>query len=44
MTVGGWIGWALGALVSIFTAFMLGVVGTGLGLWVARRAAKRFLP
>jgi hypothetical protein len=30
--VGGWIGWALGAQVSIFVAFIVSMVGTGLGL------------
>ena len=29
MSVGGWIGWAIGAPVSIFTAFMDSMVGTG---------------
>lgn len=44
MTVGGWIGWALGATVSIFTAFVVGMVGTGLGLYAAQRLTKRLLP
>jgi hypothetical protein len=42
MTVGGWIGWYVGALVSIFTAFMISMVGTGLGLYAAQRLTKRF--
>ena len=33
MSVGGWIGWALGAQISIFTAFIVSVVGTGVGLF-----------
>ena len=43
MTIGGWVGWALGEPVSIFTAFMLSIVGTGLGLWAAHWAVRRFL-
>ena len=44
MTIGGWIGWAIGAPVSIFTAFMVSAVGTGVGLYAAQRLAKRLLP
>jgi hypothetical protein len=40
LTVGGWIGWAIGAPVSIFTAFVLSMVGTGAGLYVARRLIR----
>lgn len=44
MTAGGWIGWAIGAPVSIFTAFIISMVGTGIGLYVARRISKFLLP
>lgn len=44
MTVGGWLGWQLGALISFFTAFIVGMVGTGLGLYAAQRVTKRLLP
>ncbi len=44
MSVGGWIGWALGAQVSIFTAFIVSMVGTGVGLFYTQRAVKRLLP
>jgi len=44
MTVGGWIGWTLGASVSIFTAFVVSMVGTGLGLYAAQRLTKHLLP
>lgn len=44
MTVGGWVGWQLGALVSIFTAFVVGMLGTGLGFYAAQRVTKRLLP
>ncbi len=42
MTVGGWIGWAIGAPISIFTAFIVSIVGTGVGLYVARRIARDY--
>lgn len=44
MFVGGWIGWLLGAVVSFFAAFMLGIVGTGVGLYAARRFGSHLLP
>jgi hypothetical protein len=44
MTIGGWLGWELGALFSFFTAFTVGMVGTGLGLYAAQRISKRLLP
>jgi len=44
MTIGGWIGWAVGAQISIFTAYMVSMVGTGLGLYVAIRVTKAILP
>jgi hypothetical protein len=42
MALGGWAGWAAGAPISIFTAFILSVVGTGVGLWAARRLAQLY--
>ena len=44
MTIGGWLGWTLGAQVSIFTAYIVSVVGTGLGLYGAIRITKHLLP
>ena len=44
LSVGGWLGWALGTPVSFFTAFMLSIVGTGLGLYVGKRVAKYLVP
>ena len=44
MTIGGYIGWLIGAPVGIFTAFILSMVGTGAGVYTARRFAERFLP
>ena len=43
MTVGGYLGWFAGAPVSIFTAFLLSIVGTGAGLYVTRRLARGLL-
>ena len=40
MTVGGWIGWAIGAMVSFFTAFIVGMIGTGIGLYAVRRLTR----
>jgi hypothetical protein len=42
MTLGGYVGWYLGEPVSFFTAFMLSMVGTGLGLWGAHWAVRRY--
>ena len=44
ISVGGWIGWAIGAQVSIFTAFMVSMVGSGVGLFYSQRAIRRLLP
>jgi uncharacterized membrane protein YeaQ/YmgE (transglycosylase-associated protein family) len=42
MTVGGWIGWAIGAPMGLFAAFILGIVGTGAGLYLGRRIASDY--
>jgi hypothetical protein len=44
MTIGGWLGWAAGARISVFTAYMVSMVGTGLGLYAAIRLTKRIMP
>ncbi|MFQ5690780.1 MAG: hypothetical protein ACE5HQ_10965 [Gemmatimonadota bacterium] len=41
-TVGGGLGWWLGAHVGLMTAYMLGVLGTGLGVYVGARIASRY--
>lgn len=41
-TAGGWLGWYIGAAVSFFAAFLLGMVGTGVGLYVGYRLAMRY--
>jgi hypothetical protein len=38
-TVGGGVGWWLGALHGIMTAFIVSMVGTGVGIYVGRRVA-----
>lgn len=40
MTIGGWIGWALGAHFGFFAAFILAILGTGMGLYAGRRIAS----
>jgi hypothetical protein len=42
-TVGSYAGWALGARYGIMTAFMLSMVGTGLGFYVGRRLVTEML-
>ena len=41
-SIGGTIGWWLGAYVGTMTAFMLSMVGTGLGIYVARRVMAEY--
>lgn len=44
MTLGGWIGWAAGAWISIWVALVLSCTGTALGLYAARRFNAEYLP
>jgi len=37
MSAGGWLGWMLGAWAGLFGAFILSVIGSGAGLYYARR-------
>jgi hypothetical protein len=41
-TIGGWIGWVIGSSVSLFVAFVLSVVGTGVGMYCGRLLARRW--
>jgi hypothetical protein len=41
-TVGSYAGWAIGARVGFTTAFMVSMVGTGLGIYYGRRLAKYY--
>ena len=43
-TLGGAVGWWLGSLVGMMTAFLFSVVGTGFGVYGARRFAAQYLP
>jgi hypothetical protein len=42
-TVGSYAGWALGAPVGTMTAFMLSMVGTGLGIYAGLRVAQHYV-
>jgi cadmium resistance protein CadD (predicted permease) len=42
-TIGGGIGWWLGAFVGFMTAFFLSIVGTAAGVYVARRWAAGYI-
>ena len=41
-TVGGYAGWALGATVGTATAFIVSMVGTGIGIYYGRRIARNY--
>jgi len=43
-TVGGGVGWWAGAGVGFMTAFILSMVGTGIGIYGAKRIADEYLP
>ena len=44
MSVGGWLGWTAGAAISFFTAFIVGMIGTGAGLYAVRRLTRGIVP
>lgn len=41
-TVGSYAGWALGAPIGFTTAFMVSMVGTGVGIYAGRRLAHYY--
>lgn len=41
-TIGGSIGWWLGAFIGTMTAFLLSVVGTAAGVYLARRLSREY--
>ncbi len=41
-TVGSYAGWYLGSSMGFMTAFMLSMVGTGLGIYGGRRVAQHY--
>jgi uncharacterized membrane protein YeaQ/YmgE (transglycosylase-associated protein family) len=42
-TVGGALGWWVGDRGGLFTAFLVSMVGTGVGLYLGRRIAERLV-
>jgi hypothetical protein len=42
-TIGGGIGWWLGARAGVMTAFILSMVGTGVGLYASRWFVSNYL-
>ncbi len=42
-TIGSYIGWALGIRFGFMTAFLLSIVGTGLGIYAGRRVVMEML-
>jgi hypothetical protein len=43
MSVGGAVGWWLGAYVGFMTAFFVSLLGTGIGLYAGRKLAQHLL-
>lgn len=41
-TIGSYAGWWLGAHIGFMTAFALGMVGTGAGIYAGRRFAQQY--
>ena len=41
-TIGGYAGWFLGAKIGFVTAFMLSMVGTGVGIYYGRLIARNY--
>jgi len=39
-TAGGYAGWALGALAGTFSAFVVSILGTAVGVYYGRRIAQ----
>jgi hypothetical protein len=43
-TIGGSVGWWLGARFGVMAAFLLSIVGTGAGIYLVRRWFADYLP
>jgi len=41
-TIGSYAGWWLGARVGIMTAFIVSMVGTGIGIYAGRKVAAHY--
>ena len=40
--IGGWLGWWLGDQIGLFTALVIGMIGTGAGIYAGRELARQF--
>jgi hypothetical protein len=43
-TIGSYAGWYLGSALGLISAFMLGMVGTGIGFYFGRKVAQHYQP
>lgn len=43
-TIGGSLGWAAGSGIGFMTAFMISMIGTGIGMYAGFRVAERYAP
>lgn len=43
-TAGGWLGWFAGQRFGTMTAYIISMIGTAVGIYVARRWASHYLP
>jgi hypothetical protein len=43
-TIGSYAGWYLGSGLGLISAFMLGMVGTGIGFYFGRKVAQHYQP
>ncbi len=41
-TVGGYVGWFLGDKIGLMTAFILSMIGTGLGMYYGAKIVDRY--
>jgi len=41
-TLGGWMGWALGARFGFMAAFFVSLIGTAVGVYFARRISRTY--
>jgi hypothetical protein len=41
-TIGGYIGWWAGSRVGVMTAFVLSMIGTGVGMYLAIRVVREY--
>ena len=44
MSLGGWIGWAIGESLSMVVAFVLSLLGSAIGLYYTRQWVRDLLP